>query len=113
TLSYTTLFRSPDPNLGNDTAICAGDEIYLKNLPKTGYDFLWSTTETSDSIAVNAAGTFTLTKTNQTTGCFASDDKTITINPLPTVDLGIDIRQCEGTSVTFAAGGPAANYDYL
>src|SRR5690606_19749720 len=39
--------------------------------------------------------------------------KTITVNPLPTVDLGIDIRQCEGTSVTFDAGGPAANYDYL
>jgi hypothetical protein len=38
-------------------------------------------------------------------GCSDSADITVTINPLPTVNAGVDQTECEGTAITLSASG--------
>jgi len=102
----------PNPYLGNDTSICAGEEVYLKNTPKTGFDFLWFNSTTPDSVSVNSAGDYSLSKTNQTTGCFASDTITIAIDTLPNIELGSNLRICADSSVSFIAGSTNADFTF-
>ena len=88
-----TFKASPVVNLGNDTAFCQGDSVILISLQPAGDTFLWSTGVTGDSIHVLVSGTYSLTVSN---GCPASDAITITVSPHPVVDLGPDIRECDG-----------------
>jgi hypothetical protein len=59
-------------------------------------------------LTVSTSGTYSVTVTN-TNGCTDTDTIDVTINTLPTVDLGTDITQCGG-SVTLDAGNAGATY---
>ncbi|MNS66378.1 PKD domain protein [compost metagenome] len=78
----------PELNLGNDTAICDGSTLVL-NAGNPGASYIWSTGEASQTINVNAAGTYTLSLTGAD-GCTASDEIEVTISPLPVAD-GINV----------------------
>ncbi len=91
-----TFKASPVVNLGNDTAFCQGDSIVLTSLQPAGDTFLWSTGATGDSIHVSTSGTYSLTVSN---GCPAWDAITILVSPHPLVDLGPDVRVCNGDPV--------------
>lgn len=85
--------KVPDVNLGNDTAICEGEnlEIY-SNETNPSYTYLWSTNDGGQSINVSTAGNYVLTVTNGT--CSDSDDIALQINPLPNSKLSNDTILC-------------------
>lgn len=82
--------------LGNDTTICANDEITLS--PGGVYNsYLWSTGDTTSTINVSLPGTYTL---DVISGCgTASDQITISNWPYPDPALGEDINLCYNESV--------------
>ncbi|MFC2137079.1 T9SS type A sorting domain-containing protein, partial [Bacteroidota bacterium] len=80
---------------------CAGDSITLD--PGAGYvAYAWSNGDITQTSVVDAAGTYSVTVTDAL-GRQAIDDVDVYVNALPTVDLGPDTNQCEG-SVTLDAG---------
>lgn len=86
------VIQAPDVDLGMDTTICQGDEITLS----TGDPFLttlWSTGETSESITVGEAQTFTVQVEDN--GCTDEDDITISLSDAPQFDLGDDQSICD------------------
>src|SRR5690606_12320055 len=99
----------PTVNLGTDAAICAGSTITL-DAGNPGATYNWSTGESTQTITVGTAGTYTVTVTSD--GCSASDAKTITVTTLPTVDLGADAAICAGNTITLDAGNPGAIYNW-
>jgi len=107
TIHVTVLPLSVD--LGNDTILCAGGSIIL-DAGNTGSNFLWNTTATTQTISVNASGTYyvTVTKGN----CTASDTIHVTVLPLLTVDLGKDtiITTCKNDSLLLDAGALGSSY---
>src|SRR5690348_10375055 len=69
------------------SSICSGSSVVLTAVPSGGtqpYTYAWNTGETTKSISVNKAGTYTVTVSDKTTGC-APVKKSITVasNPVP------------------------------
>jgi len=66
-------------SLGNDTSVCAGTPLVLD--AGSGYNsYLWNGGQTSSSITVTNAGTYSVT-VNDINGCDQSDQLTVTLLP--------------------------------
>lgn len=83
---------------------CAGDSVML-SATAGAYMYLWSTTDTVQSITVMSAGTYVLTITDSLTGCMAMDSVTTTVYPAPSVSAGADITLSLGSSVDLEGSG--------
>lgn len=91
----------PPVNLGADTAICNGEEatfdatISDASGPMTSLIYNWSTNNSGPNIDATAAGTYSVTVTDATSGCVTEDEIELIVNPNPVVDLGADTAVCE------------------
>ncbi|HTO15575.1 MAG TPA: GEVED domain-containing protein, partial [Edaphocola sp.] len=103
-----TVAPSPIVNLGNDTAICAGDSLTLDAGTGTNTSYLWSTGATTQTINVTTSGTYSVSLTNAS-GCSTTDSINVTVNPYPVVDLGADTLICDGGPYILDAGGSAGD----
>lgn len=92
-------------DLGNDTAICAGNSLILNGTSAGASSYLWNTNASTPSITVNTAGTYWL-RTSNASGCFTTDTINVRINALPNVHLGSDTSVCANTIYTLNATSP-------
>jgi len=110
----TTVVINPLPTVGagQDQTICEGASITLAASGATSYS--WTGGITDGVSFVPTVGTTTYTVTGTTNGCSATDDVVITVNPLPTVNAGLDQTICAGTSITLTAltNGTAASVSW-
>ncbi|HRO45955.1 PKD domain-containing protein, partial [Agriterribacter sp.] len=108
-----TVTPKPVINLGPDASICSGSSITLDAGDHgTGATYNWSTSETTRTIDVTMADTYTVTVTKD--GCTGTGSKTITVNTSGlVVDLGADIERCDnGLPITLDAGITGATYKW-
>lgn len=101
--------------LGNDTTVCLGSPVTIQPrstttnpLPPAGssplFRYSWSTGVLNvGSIIVTTAGNYSLTIQNLGTGCTFIDTKTISTNPIPSIQVSPDTSICFGTSTTVSA----------
>ncbi len=104
-----TLSFVPNPglDLGADQALCENETVELETgITADGY--AWSTGETTESITVDASGTYTLEV--EVNGCTFSDDVAVDILPLPVVNLGADQALCEGESTVLDVSSQPGTY---
>ncbi len=95
-------------NLGNDTVICGGNSVPL-DAGNPGATYLWNTGATTQTITVNAAGTYDVVVTNAN-GCVGRDTINVTAGAALTVNLGNDMAVCPGAIVSFDAGNPGLTH---
>jgi len=77
-----TVNELPIADAGNDNAICLGDTIMLTATGGNTYE--WNSGSLDSTITVSPADTTTYSVTvTDVNGCTASDEVTITVNPLP------------------------------
>jgi gliding motility-associated-like protein len=107
---------------GVDVAICIGETHQLSGSGANEYE--WSPAGVFiDNLLQNptfigiATTVITLTGRNAN-GCVATDNVTVTVNPLPNVNAGADVGMCIGDAIGLEASGastyvwtPAANLD--
>ncbi len=98
----------PVVNLGSDTTICGG--IVLDGGANPGATFAWSTGDTTQTIFVSISGTYSVDVTNACTN--VSDSVTITVIPVPVVDLGNDTIVCVGDTVILDATTTGVTYSW-
>lgn len=104
-LDFVPVISSTGPACQGETVTLSAGAVYSS--------YLWSTGATSSSIDVTVGGPYILfagvpfCPSTQMTGNIA-----VTINPLPTVDLGADMTICDTTTVTLDAGAGFAVYDW-
>ncbi|HQV53262.1 MAG TPA: hypothetical protein PLD17_13470, partial [Flavobacteriales bacterium] len=94
-------------DLGPDITICQGATTSLSALIP-GATFLWSTGELTNSITVGNAGIHWVDATLN--GCVVRDSITVSVTPLPVVDLGSDVSLCQGSTTTLTALVPGATF---
>jgi hypothetical protein len=87
----------------------SGEETICANETSTftatgGISYLWNTGELTPSISVNSEGTYTVSVTNEH-GCTLSEDKILTVNPVPTPSIIGDDNICIGGTTTLTANG--------
>ncbi len=99
---------------GTDFAICDGDGITLSGSGAgAGATYLWTGGGIDGVTFVPAVtDTYTVTGTDAN-GCENTDDITVTLNPLPTVDAGTDFAVCAGDWVTLNGAGAGIEATYL
>jgi hypothetical protein len=73
-----TVLNNFTVSLGSDTIICSGSSITL-NAGNPGAVYNWSTSETSQTIAVSTGSTYFVTVTSN--GCSATDNLVVAVNP--------------------------------
>ncbi|MHA7943523.1 T9SS type A sorting domain-containing protein [Formosa sp. 3Alg 14/1] len=90
-------------NAGDDQTICEGASVTLTAIG--GSSYVWSTGETTARITVNPSSTTTYIVDVSEEGVTASDEVTVTVNPLPTANAGSDTTIEQGESITLSASG--------
>ncbi|HEX5553642.1 MAG TPA: gliding motility-associated C-terminal domain-containing protein, partial [Chitinophagaceae bacterium] len=105
-----TLDPGPVVDLGGDKAICQGSALTL-NAGNMGATYLWDDNSTDRTLTVNAAGTYTV-KVTDGNGCSNTDQMTLSLNPLPSVNIGGDKTICAGSSLLLDAGNTGATYQW-
>ncbi len=104
-----TILPGDFANAGSDDSICPGESINLS--ASGGISYSWSPTDGLNDPNISnpiASPTITTTYTVAVTdnnGVQDTDDVTITVNPLPDIDVGEDINICDGESVQLQASG--------
>lgn len=78
---------------------CADDSTMLSAPAGINYAYLWNTGDTLQTILVDSSGTYAVTVTDTVSGCFSTDSITITVNPLPVANAGLDSTIALGSSI--------------
>ena len=116
-----TVNPTPLTDAGSDQSICIGQSTTIGGSPTgpAGSTFSWTPAATLNNASIaNPIATPVVTTTYTVTvtdgnGCTDTDQITVTVNPLPTVDAGSDQTICAGETATLGGsptGPPLANY---
>lgn len=101
-----TVYPTPVVSLGNDTLLCPGTVLTL-DAGNPGASYAWSTSDTLQTLDVNAPGYFNVVVTQN--GCSGIGD--IDISYYPDIDIGPDLAFCDENSMEISAG--PAGFHYL
>ena len=103
----TIINDGPQLDLGADTAFCEGENFALDLIAgQSGFQYNWSTSETTPLITVSQPGVYEVTVTDNK-GCIATDDIEVSELQLPTVTVN-DALICDGDTAVLTAQG---NFD--
>lgn len=102
---------APTVTPGGPTTFCAGGSVVLT--ASAGASYLWSNGQTTQSITVNANGSYDVVITNAA-GCTSpsSASTTVTVNPTPptpVITAGGPVTFCNGGSVTLNSSSATGN----
>jgi hypothetical protein len=91
------------------TSFCQGGSVTLT--APAGLNYNWTSGQTTQSITVNASGTFALAASNAA-GCFTTSSTVqVTVNPAPVVNItSTSTTLCQGTTLVLNAPSNAASY---
>ncbi|HEY0109622.1 MAG TPA: hypothetical protein VGB67_08355, partial [Fibrella sp.] len=102
---------TPTISASGSTTFCAGGSVTLTASTNiSGASWLWSNGATTQSITVNASGTYSVTATAD--GCSSTSAGTaVTVNPMPygTISVNGSTTFCEGGSVRLDANALPGN----
>lgn len=104
-----TSLATPSIELGPNMTVC--DEVIL-DAGNVGSTYVWSTGETTQTIAVTVTGIYSVTITNPTTGCSITDNVSVTVNYTPVANF---IATATGLTVVFtntSTDGASYNWSF-
>lgn len=97
----------PSVNLGADVTQCGGS--VLLDAGNAGATYQWQDASSAQTLTAASTGTYYVVVTDAN-GCEGSDTVEVTINALPSVNLGADVSVCAGDTVMLDAGTAGATY---
>lgn len=116
TTATLTVNANPIVNLGNDTTLCGASAVNLTlDAGNSGSNYLWSNGATSQTTAVTATGTYTVTVTTSA-GCTGTDAIVVSQSTPISASITSNNVSCNGGSdgsVSTSAAGGQSPYTYL
>ncbi|MEM7039406.1 MAG: gliding motility-associated C-terminal domain-containing protein, partial [Bacteroidota bacterium] len=102
---------APIVNIGPDTSICTNATLTLD--AGAGFQYSWAPGgQTTQSITVSAANTYTVTVTDAGTNCATVASINVENDTLPELALGGPQQLCPGDSIILDAGAGLAAYEW-
>ena len=102
-----TVVPSPVIDLGNDTTLCAGDQLTL-DATWPGATYLWQDGSTGPTFTTGSTGTYYVDVTLG--NCTTSDTLTVIDVVQPVADLGNDTLLCDGETLLLDVTQAGASY---
>lgn len=101
----------------NNPAICSGASTAL-NASVTGgnppYTYAWSTGASGTGIIANTVGSYSVTVSDNTTGCAAiTQTATVTAAPTPATPTASGVSICAGNNTTLTVTAPGGTYEWF
>jgi gliding motility-associated-like protein len=100
----------------SSTALCSGNKVTLAATASGGtapYTYIWSTGETTPSISIDKAGTYTVTVSDKTPGCQpVKKSLTVTSAAVPNAPTARSVVVCPNSSAQLAATAPGGTYQW-
>ena len=100
----------PIVEAGLDQTVCFGTSVILNGAGASTYTWTNGITNNIGFTPVVGTGTYTVTGTS-INGCVSTDLMDVIVNPLPSVNGGLNQSVCAGTAVTLTGNG-AATYTW-
>ena len=104
-IQQVVVISKPLVNIGNDTILCGAVNLNL-DAGNNGYDYVWSTGDTTQTINITSPMVYWVTVINNI--CKTTDS--IFVNEISTLPFGNDSTLCQGQSVSLNASNPGASY---
>lgn len=102
-----TVHPAPAVSAGSPQSVCVGDSVTLNASGANNY--LWSNGAGSQQTIVSPVSTSVYTVTgSDLNGCSDTSSVVITVNPLPSVDAGLNQVICAGDTVALQVAGGSA-----
>ncbi|MES2587754.1 MAG: M43 family zinc metalloprotease [Bacteroidota bacterium] len=101
---------TPTISASGSVTLCTGENVVLTSTASSGN--VWSTGETTPSITVNTAGTYTVTEVANTCSSATSNSIDVVVNStptVPTISTSGSTTICEGQSVTLTSSATLNN----
>ena len=89
---------SPPVSLGIDQTICGSQPLLLNAGTFANVSYLWNDNSTNQTLTATSSGKYWAKVTDNVKGCSRTDSVDITINTIPTVNLGSARTVCSGAS---------------
>lgn len=107
-----TVVPLPTPAISTSgpTTFCSGNSVILTSIAAPFYKWSTSPNDTLQSITVSTTGTYSVTIKNSI-GCSGTKSITVTVNPLPAVDAGLNANTCANKTIQLTATG-ATSYKW-
>ncbi|MGV3631067.1 MAG: PKD domain-containing protein [Bacteroidota bacterium] len=106
-----TVNSIPTVSAGADRQVCEGFPITMSGTGSAA-TYTWDNGITNGVPFTPSAGSYIYTVTGTTNGCSAQDQATVTINPAPIVNAGVDRIVCVGSqAVLTASGAPTLSWN--
>jgi gliding motility-associated-like protein len=107
TASITVIVNAVPSNVitaSGPLTFCSGDSVVLSAATGT-YTYMWSTTDTTQSITVTTSGTYVVIVTDSVNGCSSNNMEVVTVLPSPVVFAGNDTTISLGATITLNGMG--------
>ncbi|MGC9330942.1 MAG: choice-of-anchor L domain-containing protein, partial [Bacteroidales bacterium] len=111
THSVTVQVSNPQVDLGPDYDVCDYDLPITLDAGAGFTTYVWSTTETTQTINPSTTDTYVVTVTDDLS-CTATDEVNVTIHDAPTPDLGEDLLVCEYDTPFILDAGQGAYFEW-
>ncbi len=102
-----TVLSTTAVDLGSDITLCQGNTAVL-DATVPGATYLWSTGQTTPSITVGTANTYSVEIFQG--ACSVTDAVNVQVDPAPVFELGIDQELCAGATTILDATSPGSTY---
>ena len=98
-------------NTSLSSPLCEGDQLTLSGSGAGGAIYTWDNSVIDNTPFTPPVGTVTYTVTADLNGCTATDNITITVNPVPTVVANANPSSplCEGDQLTLSGSGTSGS----
>ncbi len=118
-INQVQLFLYPLPDIEEleDAFLCEGSNITINSGLESGnpneFDYVWSPNgETTESINITQEGNYTVTVTNQLTGCSKNRTVTVSISSPATILQPIEINDASNNNTVTINVAGSGNYEY-
>ena len=88
--------------LGNDTSLCSGNTISLRNIPTGNLTYTWNTGNNLSNQEIDTSGTYILEVQNEN-GCSLNDTiEVVVVGVAPTLVYDFPLQICQGIQINFS-----------
>jgi len=110
TLVVQNVYPLPSPNLGANQSFCTGNSVVLN--PGNFSTYSWQNGNAAPTFTAINSGTYSVQVTDAN-NCSFADTTIITVFPLPSFSLGLDLEICPGDNIEVFPIGPSVPVTYV